>query len=243
MKCINKGGLQLGFTVVYGANFKSQRASLWNELISIADLFVDIPWAVGGDYNTARYTDEKIGGRYLNISQLRDFNDCIDKCGLSDIRSTGSIWSWNNSSEGSCRITGRLDRILGNSIWVDLIPNSYYAYLIAATSDHSPMLLHLTTTLASFPKPFRYFNYWSDCCGYYDICKEAWDIETEGNPLYQVIRKLKNTKFKLREWSKKGFSSPKDNIARIKEDMKVLQKKWILILYQQNFISWIRNKR
>jgi len=54
MECINKGGLQLGFTVVYEANFKSQRASLWNELISIANLFVDIPWAVGGDYNTDR---------------------------------------------------------------------------------------------------------------------------------------------------------------------------------------------
>lgn len=223
MNCSNKGGLHLGITVVYGANFKSQRLNLWNELSTISDLFADIPWAVGGDFNTARYTNEKIGGRYLSISQLRDFNECLDKCGLTDIRSTGSFWSWNNSSEGVGRITGRLDRLLGNPCWINNIPNSYYVYLNAATSDHSPLLLHLTTATASFPKPFRYFNYWAECQGYQEICKEAWGNEFDGNHLYQVICKLKLTKAKLREWSKKGFSSPKDNIFRIREAMKVLQ--------------------
>ena len=173
MDCTNKRGLHIAITVVYGANLQSQRASLWTELKYISCSIVNLPWVVMGDFNTARYTNEKLGGRRLKISQLRDFNDCLDICALSDIRSTGSIWSWTNRSDGVCRISGRLDRMVGNAEWIDRMPNSYYVYLNAATSDHSPLLLHMTSALPSFPKPFRHYNYWAECGGYNDVCKEA----------------------------------------------------------------------
>ena len=86
----NKGEL-LGFlTIVYGKNVPSRRESPWKDLQHISGYVQGHPWLVAGDFNTARYTNEKVEGRTLNIGQLAPFNDCITHCNLSDMRSKGS---------------------------------------------------------------------------------------------------------------------------------------------------------
>jgi len=67
---------------------------------------------------------------------------------------------------GSARISGRLDSILCNQQWIDLMPDSFYEYQTLTKSDHGPMLLHLVAPPDSSPKPFKYFNYWMDCWDY-----------------------------------------------------------------------------
>lgn len=66
-ECLNNGWLQIYITVIYGANYQSQRVSLWNELIKISSIISDSAWVVLGDFIIARYTGEKIGGRKLTI--------------------------------------------------------------------------------------------------------------------------------------------------------------------------------
>jgi len=46
-----------------------------------------------GDFNTARFSDENVGGNPLSIKKLTDFNGCIQHCSLSDIESLGSAWT------------------------------------------------------------------------------------------------------------------------------------------------------
>ena len=46
------------------------------------------------------------------------------------------------------------------------MPDSFYEYQTLTKSDHGPMLLHLVAPPDSSPKPFKYFNYWMDCCDY-----------------------------------------------------------------------------
>jgi hypothetical protein len=71
--------------------------------------------AILGYFNTGRYTDEKIGGKRLSLAQFKDFIECFIRCGLSDIRSSGGYWTWNNNTHGAQRISWRLDRMLANS--------------------------------------------------------------------------------------------------------------------------------
>ena len=73
--------------------------------------------------------DEKIGGRPLSYKQLSTFNDFITNCTLSDLRSVGNCLSWNNKSLDGGRITGRLDRTLCNTSWLQTLPMSCYEYL------------------------------------------------------------------------------------------------------------------
>ena len=178
---------------------------------SISQAIPNKPWAVIGDFNIVR-------GRAISFNKLKDMNDCIDKCGPSDFRNIGRNLTWNNKNLGAGRITGRLDRALVNNEWIDLLPNSYYAYLNCASSDHCPILLHLLPKMDSGPKPFKYFNYWRNYEGYEGIIANAWNIQVHGNPLYQLISKLKGLKQALKAWSKSSSFKPQHHISRIGQD-------------------------
>jgi len=138
----NNGGFTMLLTAVYGSNWQSRSMKLWKELINIHQQHGSIPWAVAGDFNIVKFSDGKVGGRALSYRNLQDFNECLNTCSLSDIRSSGGIWTWNNKVMGTRRIAGRLDRVVCNEMWIDSLPNSFYRYLNHYTSDHSPMLLH-----------------------------------------------------------------------------------------------------
>ena len=120
---------------------------------------IHAPRIIAGDFNTARITTETVGGKTLTFQQLRSFDDFISDCSLSDLKSIGSFWSWNNKNLGSKRIAGRLDRVLCNTHWLNTLPMSYYEYMSHASSDHSPMCIFLTDKLNFGYKPFKFFNF------------------------------------------------------------------------------------
>jgi len=55
---------------------------------------------------------------------------------------------------GARRITGSLDKIVCNDIWLDTLPSTFYQYLNHSTIIF-PMLLHLKKAPASKAKAFR----------------------------------------------------------------------------------------
>ena len=146
-----------------GANIQSQRIPMWTDLQGIASAHTNLPWLVMGDFNTVRFTDEKLGGKPITFNKLKEFNDCIDFCSLSDMRCTGNRWSWHNKIQDYGRITGRLDRMLCNDVWLDILPNACYEYLSKSTSDHSPMILHWFQKTTPNPKPFKFYTSWMKC--------------------------------------------------------------------------------
>ena len=85
---------------------KCERQVLWKELQELQ--INSSPWLLAGDFNTARFSNEKVGGQQLSFSKLRSFNDFISNCALSDLRSVGSTWSWNNKNPDAGRIAVRL---------------------------------------------------------------------------------------------------------------------------------------
>lgn len=88
--------------------------------------------------------------KYRAIKKLTDshrigFNDCMDQCCLQDF--TASRWTWSNHSTGRTRIACRIDnRLLVNSSWINIFPNS-------RTSVLHPL------ELSFGPKPFGYLNF------------------------------------------------------------------------------------
>jgi len=65
---------------------------LWKELqvLNISNA----PWLLTGDFNTARFTNEKVGGKPLSYQQLSSFNDFVNVCSLLDLKSVGAIKAW-----------------------------------------------------------------------------------------------------------------------------------------------------
>lgn len=45
-------------------------------------------------------------------------------CGLDDLMSIGSFYTWNNKHEGATRVFSKLDRVVCNDKWMDVFPTS-----------------------------------------------------------------------------------------------------------------------
>ena len=76
LMAVNKGSIQCIFTFIYGKNWVSY-GNLWVELCNISDAYSNMSWSVLGDFNVARFMNEKLGGKPLPIHKLQDFNDCV----------------------------------------------------------------------------------------------------------------------------------------------------------------------
>ena len=77
---LNQAGLQIVVSFVYRENWESLGKSLRSDLCSMHDTHGHLPYMVLGDFNVARYTDEKVGRKPLSIQKLKDFNECISYC-------------------------------------------------------------------------------------------------------------------------------------------------------------------
>ena len=44
-----------------------------------------LPWAITGDFNEILMSDDKFGGRNVNINRALRFQDCLDNCKMLDI--------------------------------------------------------------------------------------------------------------------------------------------------------------
>ncbi|XP_015159412.1 uncharacterized protein [Solanum tuberosum] len=54
------------------------------------------PWLVGGDFNTIVDEIEKLGGLPVTQSETHDFIQCINSYALTELRFTGSTYTWCN---------------------------------------------------------------------------------------------------------------------------------------------------
>ncbi|KAH0743252.1 hypothetical protein KY290_031245 [Solanum tuberosum] len=133
-------GRRMDGDAVYARFDALERLELWEELEEIPGNNQDL-WLVGEDFNVILNEEEKQGGRELTQYEAMDFSQCIHNCALSEIRYSRSKFTWwNGRIEEHC-IFKRLDRVLCNQAFEELLPNCKVHHLIRQGSDHAP--LHL----------------------------------------------------------------------------------------------------
>ncbi|XP_074315611.1 uncharacterized protein LOC141651816 [Silene latifolia] len=114
-------------SIVYGCNKDADRAQLWNSLNHMKHM-VTGPWLVMGDFNNVMYVDERIGTTVTD-AEVRDFQGCVDFCGLYDMVTTGAYYTWNNKQAGAARVFSRIDRVLANDEWILTGPSGVVNFL------------------------------------------------------------------------------------------------------------------
>lgn len=71
---------------------------LWRDLEQISRL--SSPWIVGGDSNNIREDPWiRIGGHPNPLATMEDFNQCINNCGLLELKAFGRNMSLCNGQE------------------------------------------------------------------------------------------------------------------------------------------------
>ncbi|XP_043696901.1 uncharacterized protein LOC122647612 [Telopea speciosissima] len=179
------------------------RRELWRDLGSIANSILD-PWAVLGDFNVVRYQHEKIGGDSIRQEAVDEFNSFIDDSGLVDLKWKGEFLTWNNRQDGDARICCKLDSVMVNLAWIDVLRSSEVDFLPPGLSDHSPMVLTIFDDANFDPKPFRFFEAWIGRNGFDDTVLKGWEqpVSMTLNPILRFAAWLRNVKKELRKWNK-----------------------------------------
>lgn len=77
-------------------------------MLNTADL-----WIMCGDFNYVMNTEERIGSDVREM-EMRDTLICMQHFAMTDIKSSGNFFTWNNKNQGNARVFSKLDRVLDN---------------------------------------------------------------------------------------------------------------------------------
>ncbi|KAL5580779.1 hypothetical protein UlMin_013221 [Ulmus minor] len=197
------------FTGLYGNPDTSLRTQFWNLLKRLGDSFL-MPWLCGGDLNEILFGHEKQGGAERAQYLMSHFREALSYCCLADLGFRGPKFMWNRGKEANL-VQERLDRMLGNSGWLDLFPNSLVHHLSLWGSNHRPLLVELLRAdeVSNFGKIWKrgrlhFEEAWADEVDCSNIIKDHWSSSPMVN-LDGVADKLRLCATDLERWNLESF--------------------------------------
>lgn len=120
----------------------------------------------------------------------------------------------------------KIDRIFLNNEWLDIIPSCRALILHEGISDHCPAKVTLSE-ICKTRKAFQFCNVWIKHPQFQAIVQEGWNESIEGCMMFQVVRRLKLLKKKLRKLHSQAFrdivSEPNEDREALKQAQKLLQ--------------------
>ena len=102
-----------------------------------------LSWIVFGDFNEISHPDEKLGGLDRDTRQMREFRECLNRCGLFDLGFVGQRYTWCNRRFGEQRTKLKLDRMVVNESWCEKFPEAMVHHYLMSISEHCLLTLYL----------------------------------------------------------------------------------------------------
>ncbi|XP_056695412.1 uncharacterized protein [Spinacia oleracea] len=204
--CPKSGSVEFCCTFVYAFNQSKEREDLWSDLSGFG-LGMHKPWQFLGDLNCALNIDERVGAPVRHQSVV-DFRNCVDICGLEDVKAAGHFYTWSNKQAGDDGVFSKINKVMANDLWFQNYPNAEAGFLSEGEYDHCPIVLAVYPCDNIAKKPFRYFAMWKHAEGYTDL----------------VVQKLKRMEGVFRELNKTGFNDIHGADIKAKHDLELCKK-------------------
>ncbi|XP_074271660.1 uncharacterized protein LOC141595592 [Silene latifolia] len=189
--------------MVYGCNKDNDRRELWKSLLQIKASCVD-PWLVMGGFNNVLHSDERICST-VTSAETREFQDCVDMCGLYDLIVIDAYYTWNNKQAGDSRVFSRIDRVMANDSWIFTDPAVIANFLPEGLYDHSPCIISLWEDCDRKKNSFKFFNMWGKDEKFFSIVQQTWNGYVRGFKMFQLVKKLKSLKSLLNKLNRDGY--------------------------------------
>jgi hypothetical protein len=220
------GNEQWRFTGFYGQPDSAKRMESW-ALLKHLSRFQPLPWLCAGDFNEILEQQENEGATLRRETQMNNFRQCLEVCGLGDLGFIGPCFTWNNGREDEDFIQERLDRAMANREWSLIFPFVTVTVLAASRSDHNPILIQYSEfqeERQQYRRGFKFEEAWTKDVEYSSIVQSAWGGNSVGESDIQAVQtKLSSCQHTLSWWSKKKFGQSEENLKRKKKQLLDLQ--------------------
>ena len=184
---VRSSSLNWILTAVYASPRHKERCMLWNNLTTVANTY-NLPWIIAGDFNEMLSSDDKLGGRPINLYRANIFKECLDACNMADLDFQGPRYTWTNKHDLCSLIQERLDRFFANPNWCVLYPEAQVTHIPRCSLDHCPVLMELEPQPSiRLNRPFIH-SFWLLDNSFPKIVQNAWSTESG---LYGSIAKFK----------------------------------------------------
>lgn len=119
----------------------------------------------------------------------------------------------------------RLDRALASVAWQAHFPLADLTHLVAATSDHSPILVNLNREQRHNQRQstFKYEVMWEGHESWSSKIAETWANNGAANRLEELRAKLSAVSQDLERWNKDTFGSVRKEIKQLKGELEKLR--------------------
>ena len=172
----------------------------------------EVNWLLIGDFNLIRKpADRNKPGE--DLAEMLLFNEALIALGVVELPLHGQRFTWSNKQLSP--LLERLDYFFTLQSWTNTFPNTFVSTLTMETSDNSPCLISIKTTIPKV-KIFRFENYLMEHEQFLNIVQHGWSLPTFQSDSGKVITvKFKNLRRVIRAWQSQ-LSNLKANIANVK---------------------------
>ncbi|XP_010480749.1 PREDICTED: uncharacterized protein LOC104759539 [Camelina sativa] len=217
---------------VYGSSSAEERKVLWSELRDHYDspIIRNKPWMLVGDFNETLDIAEhsNVDDHPMVTSGMREFQNVVTYCAVTDIHSHGPLYTWCNKRETGL-ILKKLDRVLVNDVWLQAYPTLYIVFDAGGCSDHLQSRISLNTACGSpvpTRKPFKFVNAVTGMAEFAPLVADYWH-STEPtfmstSTMFRFTKKLKALKPLVRNLAKEKMGNL---VKRTKEAYDLLCQK------------------
>ncbi|KAK8702973.1 hypothetical protein V6N13_021307 [Hibiscus sabdariffa] len=245
---LSKGDFSFFFSFIYACNGREERVALWRELVGLKVRIGNSSWALAGDFNIVAKPQESsdFNGSQGMSGVMLDFVNGQGEIDVTDHPFSGNLFTWCNHREKG-PLSRKLDRVLVNQSWLCSFPGFSVEFLNPDCSDHSPSFLVLQAPIASPPKPFNFFGFWSEHSEFLSVIDDSWKVPVLGNPLRVLFAKLKRVKEPLKKFSKEKFGGISNRVLQKRVEYENIQNSLLvspstdLILQERVVRNELRN--
>ncbi|PNX86889.1 hypothetical protein L195_g042972, partial [Trifolium pratense] len=216
---------------VYASPICTLRPLLWDYLEDLVNT-VSLPVLAIGDFNDILLPNEQKGGVF-SLTKADTFSRNVDNCGLIDLGSFGTKFTWQGNCRGGRIVHRRLDRSFCNHEWRLKFPEATVEHLVRKHSDHNPILLRCHNAMVcQESRPFRFQAAWFTHSDYPILVRNTWARDRNN-----IVDCLQNVAQESTIFNKEVFDSA--NLLRLQKE---LLTSYDNILFQEETL-WYQKSR
>lgn len=173
-----------------------------------------------GDFNAVCGAHERRSTVMPQQIACRDFENFILKRELLEVVTTGLFYSWSSRRLLPEHVESKIDRALIDQEFMDMWDSVVANLLLRNCSDHSPLIAKCLQNNFSGPRPFRFWNMWTDHENFKVVVNSSWK-----QPVFSssAIQKLKRLKPILKDWNRYVFGNVSLEIATLQKKLTDIQ--------------------